>query len=69
MALLWKERERFPSAVPVLVVHDELVVECDEDDGPAVKEWVSDVLQRGMGEYVERVRISVKTEVAKTWAG
>lgn len=30
---LFKTRDRVPSAMPVLNVHDEMVLECDERDG------------------------------------
>jgi hypothetical protein len=28
-ALLWERRGEYPGAVPILVCHDEVVVECD----------------------------------------
>nr|WP_289111528.1 DNA polymerase [uncultured Halomonas sp.] len=69
MALLWKQRKQFPTAVPVLAVHDELVLECDETDARAVGEWVTGALQVGMGEYVTKVPIRVDVKIAQTWAG
>jgi hypothetical protein len=30
LALLWERREEAPGAFPVLAVHDEIVIECDE---------------------------------------
>ncbi len=69
MALLWKQRQPFPTAVPVLAVHDELVLECDETDARAVGEWVTGALQVGMGEYVTKVPIRVDVKIAQTWAG
>ncbi|HCG02569.1 MAG TPA: hypothetical protein DEV93_18750 [Chloroflexi bacterium] len=32
LAELWRTRSRFPSAVPVLALHDELVMQCDAQD-------------------------------------
>jgi len=69
MALLWKQRKQFPTAVPVLAIHDELVMECDETDARAVAEWVAGALQAGMGEYVTKVPIRVDVKIAQTWAG
>jgi DNA polymerase-1 len=36
LALLWERREQAPGAFPVLAVHDEIVVECDEGQADAV---------------------------------
>ena len=69
MGILWEERRKFPSAVLVLAVHDELVVECDQEDGPAVAEWVSEVMRKGAEEYVRRVPVRVDAKAADTWAG
>ena len=33
LTLLYERRDECPSAVPILAVHDEIVVECDEEDG------------------------------------
>ena len=69
MGILWEERRKFPSAVLVLAVHDELVVECDREDGPAVAEWISEVMRKGAEEYVRRVPVRVDAKAADTWAG
>ena len=69
LALLFKTRSRFPSAVPVLAVHDELVVECDEGDAEAVAEWVSECLGDGMRQFIDNVPISVDVTIAPTWGG
>jgi DNA polymerase-1 len=37
LALLWRRRGERPSAAPVLVCHDEVVVECDEGRGEMTK--------------------------------
>jgi DNA polymerase-1 len=36
LALLWERRGQCPGAFPVLFVHDEIVVECDQDQADAV---------------------------------
>jgi DNA polymerase-1 len=69
LALLFKTRSRVPSAVPVLAVHDELVVECDEGDAEAVAEWVSECLGDGMRQFIDNVPISVDVTIAPTWGG
>jgi DNA polymerase I-like protein with 3'-5' exonuclease and polymerase domains len=39
-ALLWDRRHEAPGAVPVLAVHDEVVVECDADQATATADWL-----------------------------
>jgi len=40
LALLWERRDKCPGAVPVLVCHDEVVVECET-------EWAADIRKLG----------------------
>jgi DNA polymerase I len=76
LALLWERREECPGAVPVACVHDEIVVECDEDEAEKVKAWLEKAMIDGMDEVLNgsnvkgpRVPVEVETQVAKSWAG
>jgi DNA polymerase I len=76
LALLWERRAECPSAVPVACVHDEIVVECDEDEAEKVKAWLEKAMIDGMDEVLNdpevggpRVPVVVETEIGKTWAG
>jgi len=69
MGLLWERRAECPSAVPVLFVHDEVVVECDEADGEAVKAWLVAAMVDGMAPFADPVPVAVEAAVAKTWGG
>jgi DNA polymerase-1 len=69
LARLWQTRARCPSAVPVLAVHDELVVECDVAEAEVVAVWVAECLTEGMGQYVQRVPVRVDVTVAADWSG
>jgi DNA polymerase-1 len=69
LAELWASRHRCPSAKPVLAVHDELVVECDEADADDVAAWVAACLQTGMTRYLTRVPVRVAVAVARDWSG
>src|SRR5207245_249623 len=40
LALLWERREQSPGAFPVLVIHDEIVVEADEQQASAAADWL-----------------------------
>jgi DNA polymerase-1 len=68
LALLWQTRSRYPSAVPILAVHDELVMECDAADATGVATWVTECLQRGMQRYTTRVPVRVEAVIAADWS-
>ena len=71
LALLWERREECPEAVPVLAVHDDIVVECNEEDAEKAKAWLVKAMKDGMDTVVNvsepRVLIEVEASVAKTW--
>ncbi len=76
LALLWERRHEYPGAVPILAVHDEIVVECDEGDAEEVEAWLKKAMVDGMdgvlnAPHVEGPRVPVEAEVGsgKTWAG
>jgi DNA polymerase-1 len=48
LALLWERRGECPRAVPILVCHDEVVVECDIKQAADVKTWLERVMIEGM---------------------
>jgi DNA polymerase-1 len=75
LALLWERRAECPGAVPVACVHDEIVVECDEDEDEKVKAWLEKAMIDGMDEVLNgpgvggpRVPVEVETQITKTWA-
>ena len=48
LASLWTRRDECPGALPVLVCHDEVVVECDAEQAAAAKAWLERVMIEGM---------------------
>ena len=52
LALLWERRDECPGAVPILAVHDEIVVECDEGDAEKVEDWLKKAMVDGMDAVV-----------------
>jgi DNA polymerase-1 len=48
LALLWERRSECPGAVPVLVCHDEVVVECTAEQAADVKVWLEKAMIEGM---------------------
>jgi DNA polymerase-1 len=73
LALLSERRGECPGAVPVLVCHDEVVVECDADKAEEGKEWLVQAMKDGMDAVVNakepRTLIEVEASVTKTWGG
>jgi DNA polymerase I len=73
LALLWERRDECLGAVPVLVCHDEVVVECDADKAEEGKEWLVQAMKDGMDAVVNvkepRILIEVEASVSKTWSG
>jgi DNA polymerase I len=73
--------ERLPEhldAKLILAVHDELVVECPEDQAEEVSRFVEEVMVAGMDEivnpglddfYPDRVPVEVDVEVLEGWGG
>jgi DNA polymerase I-like protein with 3'-5' exonuclease and polymerase domains len=76
LALLYERRHECPGAVPIIALHDEIVVECDEGDVEKVKVWLEMTMKDGMDEVVNgceiegpRVPIEVEIKSGKTWLG
>jgi DNA polymerase-1 len=69
LALLWERRHEVPGAFPVLIVHDEIVIECDEGQGPKVADWLRRCMAGGMRPLIDPVPVEVETRVGPTWGG
>jgi DNA polymerase-1 len=69
LALLWERRETCPGAFPILVVHDEIVVECDAGQAEAAAEWLRTSMIDGMAGLLDPVPCEVEVKVGQTWAG
>lgn len=69
LALLWETRDRCPDAFPVLAVHDEIVVECDEDKTEPTKEWLVNTMEWAMQCFLQKVPVVAEATVGKDWSG
>ena len=74
LALLWEHRDECPGAVPVLVCHDEVVVECEPEEAANVKAWLGKAMIDGMDTVMNsagqrRVPVEVGARVARSWGG
>ena len=75
LAYLWERRHECPGAVPILAVHDEIVVECYEDDAEKIKTWLERAMVDGMEEVLNRpeaggirVPVEVELEYGRRWS-
>jgi DNA polymerase-1 len=69
LALLWERRAQCPGAFPVLAVHDELVVECDEVQAEAVADWLKGAMVDALAPLITPVPVEVEVKTGRTWAG
>jgi DNA polymerase I len=69
LALLWERRADAPGAFPVLVAHDEVVVECDAGQAHEVAAWVRAAMLDAMTPLLDPVPVEVEVKVGRTWAG
>jgi DNA polymerase-1 len=72
LAFLWERRDECPGAVPILVCHDEVVVECDKDQGEEIKRWLEKAMIEGMDTVVNGtgkapMPIEVEARIAGSW--
>ena len=66
--VLAEQRLRGTSGRIVLCVHDEVLVECAEADGEAIKQIVVEAMRDGMSCFVKSVPIEVDAHVRSSWA-
>ncbi len=69
LALLWERRDQCPTAVPILVVHDELVLLVPEADADAAKAWLVAAMKDAMEPLIAPVPVEVDATIAPTWGG
>jgi DNA polymerase-1 len=69
LALLWERREQLPRAFPVLAVHDEIVLECDQDQAEAAGQWLKQAMIDAMQSMLDPVPVEVDVKAGPTWAG
>jgi len=71
LALLFERRDECPGATPILAVHDEIVVECDEGEAEKVEACLKKAMRDGMDAVINasepHVPIEVETSVSQTW--
>jgi DNA polymerase-1 len=69
LALLWERRGQAEGAFPVLAVHDEIVVECDEAQAETAAGWLREAMTDAMAPLIDPVPVEVEVKVARAWGG
>jgi len=76
LALLWERREECPGTMPILAIHDEIVVEADEDKAEEAQAWLKAAMVEGMERALNDpdpedpgVPVEVEASTGKSWAG
>jgi DNA polymerase I len=70
LALLWEHRDECAEATPVLVCYDEIVVECDENQGEETRRWLEKATIDGMDAVINGAGnepVLVEARVLKNW--
>ena len=66
---LWEDRQAHPTAVVVLTVHDEIVVECAVGEADVVAAWPRGHMEAAAGAVMPDVPSVVDVTIAAHWAG
>jgi len=64
---LLNDELRPTSAKIVNIIHDEIVVEVDEDEAPAVAQTVERAMCAAGEEYLTTVPVKVESQIASAW--
>ena len=75
LALLHERRHECPGAVPIIALHDEMLIECDEAEVERVASWLERAMKDGMAEVLAfgsagkgRIPVEVSVRSGKTWS-
>jgi DNA polymerase-1 len=69
LARLWADRDAVPSAAPVLVVHDEIVMEVDEGEADRAVVWLKDHMIAAGAAVLTEVPVPVDATIVPDWSG
>lgn len=69
LARLWHDRDAVFSAMPVLAVHDEIVIEVAAEAAEASVEWLRGHMEAAGREIVADVPIAVEAAIVADWSG
>jgi DNA polymerase-1 len=65
---LYEARDQVPSARLVMMVHDELIAECDAQDGLRTAQWMQAHMVNAMQPLVDGVTVKVEAKIVPSYA-
>jgi DNA polymerase-1 len=68
LATLWEERDSHIHARPVLCVHDEIVMQCEDGYQQDTEIWLKDVMEKAMSKYIPQVPVLAETKISRDWS-
>ncbi|MCS7271293.1 MAG: DNA polymerase, partial [Gemmataceae bacterium] len=69
LGLLWQRRQACPEAFPVLAVHDEIVIECPQQQAEAAAAWLKQAMLDAMQPLINPVPCEVEVAILPSWGG
>ncbi len=69
LALLWARRHQCPTAIPILAVHDEIVLECPTKDATPAADWLKSAMIDAMSPLIDPIPVEVDVKIGPTWGG
>jgi len=69
LALLWELSDQLPGAIPVLAVHDDIVIECGSSQAEIASTWLKKAMLDAMAPLIDPVPVEVEVKSASTWGG
>jgi DNA polymerase-1 len=72
LALLWERRDECPGAVPVLVCHDEVLLECAAEKAANASVWLEKAMIEGMNTVLNctdegHIPVEIEAQTATSW--
>jgi DNA polymerase I len=72
LALLWERRNKCPGTTPILVCHDEIVLECDAERAAEAKACLEGAMIEGIDAVMNsagkaRVPIEIEARILRSW--
>lgn len=68
LATLWETRDAHPHARPVLCVHDEILMQCEDGYQHDTETWLRDTMESAMSKYIPEVPVIAETKIARDWS-
>lgn len=68
LSQLYETRHEVPSARLVMMVHDEIIAECDEADVNRCRSWLGGNMAQAMNSILDGVKARVDVKVVRSYA-